>query len=232
MATSNLKPYSPYESYNPQYGVGDAQHFGTFQYGPSNLTFSPVGTAWQWANGQPGGSGPVSYWDNAHARPGPLRPAGGGDTSGGLAGDQPQGGSLAGDIADVTSTIDYDQPLYTPEQTNAYTNQSVAKARQLGNPRQAMKGFSRPGMSHDEGTLAAALPQITRAQSEAQRLAGMLPLQDVFANEQFKLEGQQAAGQETSALARLLQQLQQTQDFERNSAMQAILNPMLGSVFG
>jgi hypothetical protein len=76
------------------------------------------------------------------------------------------------------------------------------------------------------------MPQISAARAQAQNLAGMIPLQDEFANQNFMLQGQQAAGQETSALARLLQQLQQTQDFERNSALQAVLNPLLGSVFG
>ena len=144
----------------------------------------------------------------------------------------PPGGSGTGNLGTVTSTIDSSTPLYTDEQTRAYTTQMASQARQMGSPRVAMKKFSRPGMAHDEGTLAAALPQITAARAAANNLRGTIPLQDAFANQQFALQGQVAAGQETNQLARLLQQLQGTQDTERNSAMQAILNPLMGSMFG
>lgn len=135
-------------------------------------------------------------------------------------------------MAQIQSSIDPSTPLYTPEQTRSYTNQMASQARQLGNPRIAMKGVDRPGMSRDEGTLAAALPQITAARSAANNLRGTIPMQDAFANQQFALQGQEAQGHETNALANLLMQLQGTQDTERNSAISALLNPAMASIFG
>lgn len=234
MPTNTIKPFSPYDAYNQGVGTGMAppQFFGQIPIGGNMHTFTPFGTGIAPLPGMAGprsstmGSPQQSTWQR---QPG-LRgaPRGGGET---LSGEQ-QGTALPEGIAPVTSTIDASQPLYDPQQTNAYANQMASKALQAGSPRQVMKNFSRPGMSHDEGTLAAAMPMISRARSEAQNMLGMIPLQDQFANENFALQGQVQAGQETSALARLLQQLQQTQDFERNSAIQAVLNPMLGSVFG
>ena len=228
-----LKPYSPYESYNPNRAIGEAQHFGNFQPLPIGMDQGDgvyqQGWGGIWEKQNP--TAAPSAWARQPGLRGASRDGGGVGGGESLAGGQASGG-LAEGIAPINSTIDGSTPMFTPEQTTAYKNQSVGKARQLGNPRQVMKQFSRPGMSHDEGTLAAALPQITAARAQAQNLAGMIPLQDEFANQNFMLEGQVQAGQETSAMARLLQQLQQTQDFERNSAMQALLNPMLGSVFG
>lgn len=234
MPTSNIKPYSPYESYNANRALGTPQFFGQMQFGDQTHTFTPFGTAINPTNGVYGAqSAPAPVWGGGTRQPG-LR---GGERAGGetLAGGQSGQGGLAGaspDIATVTSTIDSSTPLYDPQQTNAYANQMASKALQAGSPRQVLKNFSRPGMSHDEGTLAAAMPMIARARSEAQNMLGMIPLQDQFANQNFQLQGQVQAGQETSALARLLQQLQQTQDMERNSAIQAVLNPLMGSVFG
>lgn len=242
MPTNTVSPYSPYQPFNQGVGTGMAvpQFFGQMQIGGNQHTFTPWGTGIAPMPGSglgPGSSamgGPLAQtWQRQPGLRGGTRgESGSGGAGGDLAGNATSGGSLGEGIAPINSTIDGSTPLYTPQQTTAATNQAVGKARQMGNPRQAMKAFSRPGMSHDEGTLAAAMPQITAARAQAQQLAGMMPLEDEFANQNFMLQGQVQAGQETSALARLLQQLQQTQDMERNSATQAILNPMLGSVFG
>lgn len=232
-------------------GGANVQNFGTFndgvtmrEYGPWGVrSFSTPGGPLAPRPQQPQAAPPASMpvrnrqGDRYTATSSPAPQGGGSLASSPLGTTQaPAGplapGSLPEGISPVQSTIDGYSPIYTDNQSQIYANQQASKARQLGSPRTAMKRFSRPGMSHDEGTLAAAMPQITGARAAADNLLGTLPLQDAFANEQFMLSGQEAAGQETSQLANLLQQIQQAQDVERNSAIAAMLNPSLGSIFG
>lgn len=229
-------------------GGANVQNYGPFNNGFSTTTYGPHGyntflnpesynrpatggndhnQAWE-ANSQrglpQGGTGSLAGDSASTLPPGAMQAAA---PRGPLAPD-----SLSPGTAPVQSTIDGYSPIYSQQQTTAHANQQASKARQLGSPRMAMKKFGRPGMSHDEGTLAAALPQITAARAQANNLLGTLPLQDAFANENFMLSGQEAAGRETSSLADLLLQMQQVQDNERQSAISAMLNPALGSIFG
>ncbi len=158
-----------------------------------------------------------------------------------IAGDQPQGNTqqqIAGmdttGLSPVTSTIDASQKIYGNDLTQQQVNQAVAKARQSGHARTAVKQGMGRGMSVDEGQLSAfALPASAQGRSLANQAMSQIPLQNQFANRQYQLQGELARGQEAQGLANSLRRVQQTnigdsieRERLRNYQLSSVMNPL------
>lgn len=136
------------------------------------------------------------------------------------------GGRPAGQIANVSSTP-RPEFVYSPSQTLAQAGSAVAEAHQAADPEYQMKQFARPGMSRGAGTLAAAMPGIQQAESQADRARQEIPMMNNLQNLAFQTQGQYAQGQESLQLFNLLQRLQQNQNTSNMSNISPLLS-MLG----
>jgi len=134
-------------------------------------------------------------------------------------------------IAPVYSTIDGNRGIYNDAQTQRNINQQVEESRTKGSMRSNMKKYSRPGMSMDAGTAAAAAPEVGSNYADALAAQASGGLSDQLLNTNYQLQGQDARGNETLALADLLRRLQATQNNTNNAMRGMILNP-LGDMIG
>jgi len=135
-------------------------------------------------------------------------------------------------IAPVTTTIDAGRDIYDPNFIQRAVNQQVGQAHTMGDPRYQMERFTRPGMSRDAGTMAAAMPGIAGAQAAASDAQTRIPLEAELANRQHRLSGETARAGEANALGSLMSQLQRIRDSEQSSLVAPLLDPAFMSIFG
>lgn len=110
------------------------------------------------------------------------------------------------------------QPLWTPSQTRSAINQYASDQFTQADPSFLMKQFTRPGVSHDEGTLGLIAPELGAASANVRQARLAQPLMDQMANQQNLLQGQAMQAREGVGMANNVlgqwgnnQQLQQGQ---------------------
>lgn len=135
-----------------------------------------------------------------------------------------------GGTGSVTSTI---QPggVYNGGQTQRYVNQLAGEQFTNANADYLSKQYQRPGQSRDEGTLSRIAPAVGEAAGNVRSIQAAQPLMDQVANQQQLLAGQIGQGQEATALAGILAELQRTGDYAEIGRLQA-LSPLFASIFG
>lgn len=132
------------------------------------------------------------------------------------------GGGQFGNLAGINTSVT-PSSVYTPQQTQQQVNNQIALGQQAADPRFAMKGFTRPGMSQDQGTFAAALPQIGQSLFQGQSAAAQTPLNDNLANQQNLLAGQVSQSNEALGLGNALSTTQANNTALRNSQIYPLL---------
>lgn len=228
MATNTVNQWSPYQPFNQGVGTGMAvpQFFGGAD--PNFGRNAPYQTP------RSSTMGAQTYYTGSGMKPRGLRgvdirgnPIGG---AAGAAGGESQGdGSFAGQgIAPVSTSIT-PQDLYTPEQTAHATSVAAGQAFERADPFSAMKQFDRPGLSRDAGSMSLAIPGMAAGTQGAVNSLYQQPVADAMANNQFRLQGEVARGQEGLNLAQVLRQLQQNQDYERIQGMSPLMSILMGS---
>lgn len=121
--------------------------------------------------------------------------------------------------------------IFSPDYTQRATTQAREQALTLASPRAAMKQFTRPGMSQDAGTYAAALPQIAGGEAAAAAASSEIPMQHRLANELYRLTNQELESQQALSLADMMRQRQADQDYYGDT-MRAIDLQLLGPILG
>lgn len=112
--------------------------------------------------------------------------------------------------------------IYSPSSTLQATNQATATAQQGANWDWIRNMFARPGMSiSSPGVAGAALPQYAGALAAGQQASVQTPYQDMLANAQHLLSGQQAREGEALGWGRLQSTLGNAQ---QNAGVSSILN--------
>ena len=139
------------------------------------------------------------------------------------------GGSGGGGNQTIGTSIN-PRPMFDSGQTQRAINQLAAAEVMPADPNFAMKRFTRPGMSRDAGTLAAATPSIARGVVGMQRAQAAQPLMDELANRNFMLQQQNQQGQEGLGLFDLLRRQQQIGDYRNSQMISPLLQALLQGV--
>lgn len=152
---------------------------------------------------------------------------GGGANKGGTSG----AGANSGYNFNVNTGTQPIGDIFSPDYTQRATTQAREQALTLASPRAAMKQFTRPGMSQDAGTYAAALPQIAGGEAAAAAASSEIPMQHRLANELYRLTNQELESQQALSLADMMRQRQADQDYYGDT-MRAIDLQLLGPILG
>lgn len=232
-------PGAPAGQFNPAYQAGPQQQANVNQH-QYNPNLQPQA---QQAQQQAQAPAP------APTQPGSAAPGGGGllpsnnpaapsAAATGIPGPPP--GFPTDGMAPVSTTINAKNKIYDKGLTQRQVNQAVAKARQLGHARTALKKGMGRGMSIDEGQVSGfALPTSAMARSAANQAMANIPLQNEFANRQYQLQGEAARGKEAIGLANVLRQIHQTNENDqisrdrlRTQQMASLISPLFANLLG
>ncbi len=120
------------------------------------------------------------------------------------------------------------EDLYPQFATQRASNRAFGQGMLQADALQAQKPFMGRGLSLDQGTLAAATPQIAGGTSQALQARYQLPLQDQLANQAYNLQGQEMQGNQFMGLANLLRRQQDNQFAQQQNAFGPLLQTALG----
>lgn len=202
-------PGTLYGSPNLQYagraggtGIGRPDQAGMPVYRPRTPAFTQLGSLDIYGN--PTGRSVQAAAGGAQPGAAPVNPAAGGATGGSIQTSITPGG------------------IYSPQSTLEATNQAVATSQQGANFDWIRNLFARPGMSiGSPGIAGQALPSYAGALSGGAQQGVSIPYQDMLANSQHLLSGQQAREGEALGWGRLQSTLGNAQ---QNAGVSAILN--------
>lgn len=99
------------------------------------------------------------------------------------------------------------KPIYSPGQTQSAMSQVRGAHRMGSDPQMAMKGLTRPGMSQNEGTFAAALPGMIKGRTAGNAAASNVFMDDLVANQNQMLMASAARDREMRGMGGLALQL-------------------------
>lgn len=118
--------------------------------------------------------------------------------------------------------------IYSPQQTHVAANQAMASFDRGSDPHFLMKQYDRPGMSRDVGSFANIMPDLVGNEVGRRNAMVGIPFSDEQANIRQLLSGQVAREGEGIGLAQVLQRLNETNQYERNSALGPIFSLLAG----
>lgn len=181
----------------------DFSHGGMQYYDPQYAVALPnrqPSTA-SYANQQLGGSMARGY--NG------VKPGGGQSTSTGGGTGMPVGTQMPG-MANVSTSIT-PSAIYPEWMTNAAVSNIQAQADQASNLPYLMKQFDRPGASRSDAHMAAALPMVAQAQTQATAGRASIPFEDLLANQRHLFMGEVARENEALGWGNLAARMQEAQ---------------------
>lgn len=137
---------------------------------------------------QPGSTRPMAM--NTPSMPMPYQPY--------------QSGQQSQPVTPQVQTSITPRPAFTATQTQHAVNQAKADMASQMDPRSAIHGMRKPGMSVGAGEYSRAIPMMAAAASAINEVGTTLPFQDATLNAQTMLSGEAARENEFNQLAGLM----------------------------
>lgn len=115
-----------------------------------------------------------------------------------------QGGQQPQQVTPQVQTSITPRPVFNPTQTQYAVNQAKADMAAQMDPRAAIHGMRKPGMSVGAGEYSRAIPMMAAAASAINEVGTTLPFQDATLNAQAMLAGEAARENEFNQLAGIM----------------------------
>lgn len=143
----------------------------------------------------------------------------------------PQGYSGSSSANPTINTTITPQPVYSPADTQAASNQAIAESQRQANMRWLQKPYDKPGVTRSASSAALAAPQAQEYLSQGALAAQQIPFSDASTNAQNILRGQTGRDAETLGLAEVLSRFNSA-NTGYNTGQQTSLMNLIASLLG